>query len=57
MRPYSRAGLLLCLSVSLAAGEEDAFERAPISYSRAVPKDAVSALEKRLASGELRRGG
>jgi hypothetical protein len=49
--------LLLCLSVSLAAGEDDAFERAPISYSSAVPQDAVTALEAKFASGELRLEG
>jgi hypothetical protein len=57
MRLYWHVVLVLCLAVSLAVAEEDAFERAPILYSSAVPKDAVTALETRLACGELRLEG
>src|SRR5579859_5723571 len=57
MRPYPHVVLLLWISVCLALGEEDAFERPPISYSTAAPRNAVSVLERKLVSGELRLEG
>jgi hypothetical protein len=49
--------LLLGFSCGLALAEDDAFERLPISYSTTTPRDAVSALEAKLAAGELRLDG
>lgn len=49
--------LLLSLSGGLAAGAEDTFERAPISYSSATPQDAITVLRTKLASGEVRLEG
>jgi hypothetical protein len=49
--------LLFGLTACLAAGAEDAFERSPISYSSATPRDAITALQARLASGEIRLDG
>ena len=57
MRPYHRVILLISLAGQLAASAEDAFERAPISYSTATPHDAITALEARLRSGEVRLEG
>jgi len=39
---------------ALSGRGDDAFERPPISYSSALPHDAISALEAKLASGEIR---
>jgi hypothetical protein len=49
--------LFLCLLAIPVAGEEDTFEREPISYSKATPRDAVSVLKTKLASGEVRLQG
>ena len=53
MKPQYLAMLLFGLSGSLAAGADEPFERAPISYSSATSQDAVTALQARLASGEV----
>src|SRR5690348_14944095 len=52
-----RALLLICLLTRPVAGEEDPFERAPISYSSTTPQDAISALKTKLATGEIRLEG
>jgi hypothetical protein len=54
-----RFGLLLLLSCLGGAQTpaEDAFEQSPISYSAAIPQDAISALKLKLTSGQLRLEG
>jgi hypothetical protein len=49
--------LVICLFTFRVAAEDDSFEREPICYSKATPKDAVSALKAKLASGEVRLEG
>ena len=48
---------LMCLLTRPVAGEEDPFERVPISYSSTAPQDAISALKAKLATGEVRLEG
>src|SRR5437764_1116159 len=57
MKRWQPAALLLSLSTLLAVGAEDVFERAPLCYSSATPRDAISALEAKLGSGVLRLEG
>ena len=49
--------LFVALTVSPAIGADDAFERAPISYSTSTPHDAISVLKTKLASGAIRLEG
>ena len=51
------AVMLVSLFAHSALGDEDPFERAPISYSRTIPQDAITVLKSRLASGEIRLEG
>ncbi len=48
------ACLLLGLGSWLARAEQEDFELPPISYSKTAPNDAVTRIEKRMKSGELR---
>lgn len=55
--------LLLMLAIALAASapargqQRDPFEEPPISYSATAPRDAIAALEARLAAGTLKLAG
>src|SRR5436190_4433332 len=57
MRLYGFLMFFLCVSARLATGEDEPFERTPISYSTAAPHDAISLLRNKLASGEVRLQG
>ena len=48
------ACLLLGLGSWLAGAEQEDFELPPISYSKTAPNDAVTRIEKRIKSGELK---
>ena len=49
--------LLLIFSSGLAWGADDPYERPPVSYSSSKARDAVSALESRISSGEIKLEG
>lgn len=51
------AGIIFLNQCRWIGRAEDAFEREPISYSTTHPKDRVQAIERSLASGELRLEG
>jgi len=55
----SQVGVLLLLSLFVCAQTpaEDVFEQSPISYSTAIPHDAINVLKRRLASGRIRLEG
>jgi hypothetical protein len=57
VKPYFYAMFLLVFSAHLAVEADDFYERPPISYSTASPRDAISDLETKLASGEVRLQG
>src|SRR5579859_4187731 len=57
VRSAYSAVLLLIISAGLAAADDDAFERAPISYSSTSPHDAVTGLESSIAAGQVRLEG
>src|SRR5438477_12073876 len=57
MKANSWAMLLATLLGVLAARADDPFERPPISYSTATPKDAIALLRAKLSSGEVRLDG
>jgi hypothetical protein len=57
MKPNCFALFLLSLIAGLASAAEDPFERSPISYSSATPKDSISILAAKLTSGEIRLEG
>lgn len=54
---YLVAVLIGLTEVSLRAQSADAYEQPPINYSASKPTDAVSRLQARLASGELKFAG
>src|ERR1041384_8618075 len=49
--------LLLAVGACFAACADEAFERPPISYSTATPHDSISALEAKVAAGQVRLEG
>lgn len=57
MKLRARVFLLLSLCVCGQTFAEDVFEQAPIAYSTAVPKDAISRLKRKLASGRVQLAG
>jgi hypothetical protein len=57
-RPLDVAAMILVLAAKLVqAQSSEAYEQPPINYSTAQPRDAVTALETRLATGELKLTG
>lgn len=63
MKPssFSRAGLLTALGLALvtpaAAQSGEEYEQAPIRYTATAPKDAITKIEARLQSGDLKLEG
>jgi hypothetical protein len=57
MRALRQGIFFLSLSLGLVPGAEEPFERPPINYSSATPQDAISALQAKMASGQVKLEG